>query len=181
MVKKHKEIIDACLQNDRRAQMKIYDLYYKAMYNTSLRIVGDSFLAEDVMQEAFLTAFRSLDQFEWRSSFGSWLRRIVVNKSTDALRAKHDLSRLNEEITDYSDDSSDDDTEVNKCKVEEIKHCMSNLSADYRILLVLFLIEGYDHQEMAEILNMKYNNVRVKYFRAKRKLIEEIVKSGKVA
>ena len=181
MVKKHKEIIDACLQNDRKSQMEIYNLYYKAMYNTSLRITGDSFLAEDVMQESFLTAFKNLKQFEWRSSFGSWLKRIVVNKSTDVIRSKYELDQLNEDILEFPDENFDDDLEGVECKVEEIKVGMNKLNADYRLMLALYLFEGYDHQEIAEILGMSYNNVRVKYLRAKRKLVDEIHKSRRVA
>lgn len=144
-------------------------------------MVNDSYLAEDIMQEAFLTAFRSLKSFKWESSFGSWLKRIVVNKSMDKLRSKHDMEHLDEEyIQDVVDVETTDFDDV-ECKLTEIRQNLKNINPDYRLLLVLYLFEGYDHQEMAEILNMTHVNVRVKYHRAKRKLLDEIIKSRKVA
>ena len=74
-------LLQACLRGDPRAQMEIYDRYYKAMYNTSLRIVKDSATAEDIMQESFLSAFTKLDTFKGEVTFGAWLRGIGVNKS----------------------------------------------------------------------------------------------------
>ena len=86
----HQELIDACRQYDRTAQVKIYELYYKAMYNTSYRILNNPAEAEDAMQEAFLEAFRKLDTYKEEASFGSWLKRIVINKSLDMLRKKRE-------------------------------------------------------------------------------------------
>lgn len=151
------------------------------MYNTSLRMVNDSYIAEDIMQEAFLTAFRNLKSFKWQSSFGSWLKRIVVNKSLDKIRAIHDTEQLNEDYIQDVVDVESEDADEEECKLTEIRENLQNVNPDYRILLVLYLFEGYDHQEMSEILNMTHANVRVKYHRAKRKLLDEIIKSRKVA
>ena len=172
-IDKHKDLVDACAKNDGRAQLKIYDLYYKAMYNASLRIVNDTFLAEDIMQDSFIDAFGKLDTFEWRSSFGSWLKRIVINKSLDSLRSKVDLVSLTEETTEIPDEDYSDFENVD-CKIEEIKVALKLLPENNRIILALHLFEGYDHQEIAHILDISYNNVRVRYIRAKRKLLEKI-------
>ncbi len=172
-IHKHKELVDACAKNDGRAQLKIYDLYYKAMYNTSLRIVNDTFLAEDIMQDSFIDAFAKLYTFEWRSSFGSWLKRIVINKSLDTLRSKVDMVTISEETTEIPEESYPDLENI-VCQVEEIKVALKLLSENNKIILVLHLFEGYDHQEIAQILNIPYNNVRVRYIRAKRKLLEKI-------
>ena len=175
MIFKHKELVEACVLNDRSAQMKIYKLYYKAMYNASYNIVNDSFIAEDIMQDAFLDAFSKVGKFEWRSSFGSWLKRIVVNKSIDSLKKVNDTVPINDEMVAFEEDDSDDELEYVKCKLDEIKISMASLSDNYRTILVLYLIEGYDHQEISQILNLPYNNVRVRYMRAKRKLIEGVI------
>ena len=180
MVYKHKDLVDACVLNDRNAQMEIYDLYYKAMYNTSIRIVNDSFLAEDIMQESFLDAFSKLKTFEWRSSFGSWLKRIVVNKSLDYIRKNSVQMQTIDDVTEISvGDNYDnyDDYEQIECRLEEVRSTLNLLSRNYKVILVLHLFEGYDHKEISHILNLPYNNVRVRYIRAKRKLLEEIVKS----
>lgn len=170
----HRDLIEACTKNDGRAQLKIYDLYYKAMYNTSLRIVNDTFLAEDIMQDSFIDAFSKLHTFEWRSSFGSWLKRIVINKSLDSIRSNINLVPISEEVTELPEDDYTDFEEVD-CKVEEIKLALKLLSENNKVILVLHLFEGYDHSEIAQILNISYNNVRVRYIRAKRKLLEKIM------
>ena len=84
----HKELIERCKDNDQEAQFEIYKIYYKSMYNTSLRIVNDLMEAEDLMQESFLSAFRKIDTYKGNVSFGAWLKRIVINKSIDYLRRK---------------------------------------------------------------------------------------------
>lgn len=176
-IDKHKELVEACALNDRNAQLEIYDLYYKAMYNTSLRIVNDSFIAEDIMQEAFLDAFGKIKTFEWRSSFGSWLKRIVVNKSIDSIKKNNSTVPLNDEVDNLSDEDHAEDFEHVQCRLDEIKVSLNRLPENYKVVLVLHLLEGYDHQEISQILNLPYNNVRVRYMRAKRKLLEEIMKS----
>ena len=176
-INKHRSLIEACKRNDRKAQIKVYDLYYKAMYNTSLRIVNDTLLAEDIMQESFLDAFNKLESFEWRSSFGSWLKRIVINKSLDKIRKKLDevsVSEVDEQIMDKND--GDDFSNI-EYRLEEVKVALKLLPKDYKLILVLHLFEGYDHQEISQILNLPYNNVRVRYMRAKRKLIEKVMES----
>lgn len=176
-INKHRPLIEACKRNDRKAQVKVYDLYYKAMYNTSLRIVNDTLLAEDIMQESFLDAFKKLESFEWRSSFGSWLKRIVINKSLDKIRKKLDevsVSEVEEQIMDTND--GDDFSNI-EYRLEEVKVALKLLPKDYKLILVLHLFEGYDHQEISQILDLPYNNVRVRYMRAKRKLIEKVMES----
>ncbi|TAH56263.1 MAG: sigma-70 family RNA polymerase sigma factor, partial [Methanosarcina mazei] len=81
----HQDLLDRCKDGDRKAQFQIYKLYYKAMYNTSLRIVNNSMEAEDIMQESFLAAFEKIDMYSGTVSFGAWLKRIVINRSLDAL------------------------------------------------------------------------------------------------
>ena len=87
-VPRHLDLIEACKKGNRKAQFELYRLYHAAMYNTTLRIVGDSDDAEDVMQEAFLKAFTKLGTYRKEVSFGAWLKRIVINKSLDFLRLK---------------------------------------------------------------------------------------------
>ena len=174
---KHKELVEACAKNDRNAQMKIYDLYYSTMYNVSIRIVNDSFIAEDIMQESFLDAFSKLDTFEWRSSFGSWLKRIVINKSLDTIRKNNMHIQPIDEISDIPNDEAYTDYEQIECRLEEVKIALKRLSENYNVILLLHLFEGYDHKEISQILDLPYNNVRLRYIRAKRKLLEEIVKS----
>jgi len=173
----HKELIDLCRENDRSAQIKIYELYFKAMYNTSLRIVNNSMEAEDIMQEAFLVAFRKLDTFKGESGFGTWLKRIVVNKSLDSVKKKKLFLTDNEDEIGFPEESKNDEKEFVFSKAEKVKEAMDKLPDQYRIILSLHLLEGYDHQEIAEILDISYNNVRTRYSRARQKLINDLQRS----
>ncbi|MBO7495201.1 MAG: RNA polymerase sigma factor [Salinivirgaceae bacterium] len=164
-------LIDECRNGSSKAQFEIYKLYYKAMYNTCLRFVRDSMEAEDVMQEAFLAAFRNIDSFRGEVSFGAWLKRIVVNRSLDALRRKRlDLDPIEEgRMVIDTDDYTDDETVY---KVEQVKKAIASLPDSYRVLLTLHLIEGYDHEEIAQIMEMSNAAVRTAYSRARKKLQE---------
>jgi len=88
----HQDLIDGCKRGDQKAQFQIYKLYYKAMYNTSLRIVNNTVEAEDIMQEAFLSAFEKIGTYSGTVSFGAWLKKIVQNRSLDVLSKKTKLS-----------------------------------------------------------------------------------------
>lgn len=170
----HRDLIDLCREHDRTAQIKIYELYYKAMYNTSLRIVNNSMEAEDIMQESFLDAFRKLDSFKGDSSFGTWLKKIVVNKSLDSIKKKKLFVSDSKEGQIIVEFEENEDLDFVFSKVEEVKNALDNIPDQYRIILSLYLLEGYDHKEIAEILNISYNNVRARYTRAKKRLIEEV-------
>jgi RNA polymerase sigma factor (sigma-70 family) len=82
----HQNLIEGCKRMDQKAQFQIYKMYYKAMYNTSLRIVNDPLEAEDIMQESFLVAFEQINTYSGNVSFSAWLKRIVQNRSIDIWR-----------------------------------------------------------------------------------------------
>ena len=167
----HKDLIDACKKGSRIAQFRIYELYYKAMYNTALRIVGDPDDAEDVMQEAFLKAFQKLDTFIGKVSFGAWLKKIVINKALDFIKLKrHTISvdEIGEDILPVEEQ----DEPVLKCDPEIVKKAIFSLPEGYRIVLSLFLLEGYDHDEISNILNISNATSRTQYHRAKKKLLD---------
>ncbi|MBI9039032.1 MAG: RNA polymerase sigma factor [Bacteroidales bacterium] len=170
----HQELIDGLKESNKYAQTKIYKLYYKAMYNTALRILNDRTEAEDVMQESFLKAFQRIDNYSGTGSFGSWLKRIVVNNSIDALcKSKFNLSLS--EIGDVEfDDSNENYIEILNYKVDEIKKMIFNLSDNHRMILSLYLLEGYDHEEISQILDISYNTSRTRYSRARKKLLQLI-------
>jgi len=169
---KHQHLIEACGRGDQKAQFEVYRLYHVAMYNTSLRIVGDPDDAEDVMQEAFLKAFEKLKTYRGEVSFGAWLKRIVVNKALDFLRLKKEQISLDEvgEIEEVPDDPS----EVMEVayRADTIKRAIYALPEGYRIVLSLILLEGYDHEEVSGILNISNATSRTQYHRAKKKLLE---------
>ncbi len=181
-VEKYQDLIQSCRKNDRHAQLNIYKLYYKAMYNTSLRIVNITADAEDIMQDSFLEAFLKINSYNGDGSFGSWLKRIVINKSLDFLKARQSRMSLGQKIMEMEEQNREEDiasTDID-AKMEEVKLAFEKLPDNYRIILSLFLMEGYDHQEIAQILNTPYGNVRTRYSRARQRLVQEITQSRNI-
>ena len=167
----HGKLILRCRKNDQRAQYEIYRLYYKSMYNTSHRILNNSTEAEDVMQDSFLNAFSKIDSYSGEGSFGGWLKRIVVNNSLDALKKRRDLVSIDESKIEMEDIQVPFAENIDY-KVEEIKSTLNNLSEDNRVIISLFLFEGYDHEEISQILKISNNASRTRFSRAKGKLLK---------
>jgi RNA polymerase sigma factor (sigma-70 family) len=167
----HQEIIDACKAGDRNAQFRIYKLYCKAMYNTSLRIVNDTMEAEDIMQEGFLQAFQRIHSYTGEGSFGSWLKRIIVNKSLDSLRKRKNLVPLEDELLEFPDIAEENREDEIMLKVSEVKEAIRELPEDYRLVITLFLLEQYTHEEISEILGISNNLSRTRLVRAKQKVL----------
>lgn len=141
------------------------------MYNTALRIVNKNADAEDVLQEAFTDAFMQLKTFQQKSTFGAWLKQIVVYKSIYKVKGNKffidDISTLEDTRDDSADDGPDPELTVQK-----VKTAIQQLPDGYRTVLSLYLLEGYDHEEIAEILQVAHVTVRTQYIRAKNKLVE---------
>lgn len=167
----HQELIERCRKNDQKAQLEIYKLYFKPMYNASLRILNHEAETEDVMQESFLDAFRKIEEYKGEGSFGGWLRRIVVNNSIDTLKKRKEMLPLENNFFEQADDNASADEQV-EYRVEEIKKAVPLLPEEHRIILSLFLFEGYDHEEIAQILKISNNASRTRYSRAKGKLLK---------
>lgn len=168
----HQDLIDLCRKRDQKAQFQLYRLYYKNMYNTSYRIVADTAEAEDVMQEAFLSAFEKIETYSGKVSFGAWLKRIVVNQSLDCLRKKRQqFVSIEENTPEIKDETENYDLEEEKFKIELVQKAIEELPEGYRVVLSLHLLEGYDHQEISEILGITNSTARSQYARAKQKLL----------
>jgi RNA polymerase sigma-70 factor (ECF subfamily) len=172
----HQDLIDGCKTGDQKAQFQIYKLYYKAMFNTSLRIVNDTMEAEDIMQESFLSAFEKIETYSGTVSFGAWLKKIVINRSLDALSRKKAIFEDIETHIGIRDNSGEEIAQKEELdiKVEEVKEAIERLPDGYRIILSLYLLEGYDHDEIAEILGINSSTSRSQLSRAKQKLISEL-------
>lgn len=146
------------------------------MYNVSLRIVNKEDDAEDILQEAFLDAFTRLDTFRGETTFGLWLKQIVINKSINQLR-KRKAEFVSIDGVDIADvvDNTEEDLQY---KVNEIKEALTRLPDGYRVVLTLYLFEGYDHEEIAHILKISEATSRSQYMRAKLKLNGLLEKKG---
>ena len=168
------DIIEKCKQNDRQAQLKLYNQYCNGMLVVAQRFVKDSMEAEDIVQEAFIRAFTKLEQYKAEVTFGAWLKRIVVNKSIDTLKAKkQELLEMNEVHLKVVDPDYEDEWLVDDAiTIEEVKAAINDLPDKYRYVMMLFLMEGYDHQEVSQILNISEVASRTQLSRGKAKLKE---------
>jgi RNA polymerase sigma factor (sigma-70 family) len=151
------------------------------MYNTSLRIVNNSLEAEDIMQESFLSAFEKIETYKGKVSFGAWLKRIVINNSLDTLRKKKVLFEdINKNALDIEDKGNKDQIidDIN-IQIDVVREAINKLPDGYRVVLSLYLLEGYDHEEIGEILGISGSTSRSQYTRAKQKLLEYLRNSNK--
>jgi RNA polymerase sigma factor (sigma-70 family) len=178
-VDKHYNLVVECKQGSKKACYELYKLYSKAMLNVAFRIVGNIGEAEDVLQEAFLDAFGKLKDFRQDTTFGLWLKQIVVNRSINLLRKrKLDLIELeSDQFENIADEEPEDEEEV-QYKAALVKNAIKELPEGYRLVISLYLLEGYDHEEIGQILNISENTSRTQFLRAKRKLVEILNKKG---
>ena len=160
-------LIKQALRNNRNAQFELYKKYNKSMYNTALRITSNTALAEDVIQESFLSAFQSLEFYRGQASFGTWLKRIVVNKAITMTR-KELYFELKADISEL--DSVEVEEDHIHYTLADVKRAIEELPNGFRTVLSLYLIEGYDHQEISEILDISESTSKTQYKRAKEKL-----------
>ena len=175
------ELILLCRQKNQKAQCEVYNRYAKAMYNVSFRIVKDVHFAEDVMQEGFLKAFIKINDYKQEVAFGAWLKRIVVNCSIDFYKKNNQFKPEDFDAKLYKIEESGngilENSSFKDLKVKQILDTITSLKYNYRMVLTLFFIEGYDQEEISEILNISYANCRTTLSRAKdclRKKLEEI-------
>lgn len=165
----HDLLIDECRQGNRKAQFSIYRLYSKAMFNVAYRIMNNREEAEDMLQEAFTECFRSINTFRANSTFGAWLKTIVINKCINRLRKREAELVL---VEDYR--------AVEKAEEEPppqpwpdpatVAKAVDRLPDGYRVVFSLYLLEGYDHAEISQILNISESTSKTQYLRAKEKL-----------
>jgi len=159
-------LIEECRQGSTRAQFRLYNQYSKAMYNLAYRILNNREDAEDILQEAFVDCFKNLNTFRFESTFGAWLKKITVNKCINQLKKKKIDLTLCENLPV---DIYEEDSEV-KYDTTKIFKGIEKLPDGYRVILTLYLLEGYDHQEIAQILGITESTSKSQYSRAKDKL-----------
>jgi RNA polymerase sigma factor (sigma-70 family) len=169
------ELISACRNNNRKAQLELYKFFSRRMYNTSLRIVKNRVLAEDVVQEVFINAFKSLDKYKGEVPFDAWLRRIVINRSIDELRKenKYLFDSVDDWIVTEETYYENTDYEETNRLIKIIKEKLNELPHGYRVILSLFYLEGYDHEEISLILGISQSTSRSQLTRAIKKLKED--------
>lgn len=169
--------IEKCKQNNRIAQLQVYNQYCNGMFAVAMRFVKDTMEAEDIVQEAFIKAFTKLHQYNAEVTFGAWLKRIVINKCIDLLKSKKQhMLELDEVHLKVVDPSYENEWLVDDIiTLDDVKEAINKLPDKYQYVVMLYLIEGYDHQEIAEILNITEVASRTQLSRGKAQLKELLI------
>jgi RNA polymerase sigma factor (sigma-70 family) len=171
------QLINRCKDGESKAQIRVYDMYCEAMYIVAYRYLGCEEDAKDAMQDGFLKAFTKLNLYKSNYSFGSWLKRIVINQCIDKLkRIELETVRLGNDDFHIVDD---EDWEIDIAISEKmVMDAIAKLSENYQIVLKLYLIEGFDHQEISEFLKIPIKTSRTHLRRGKLQL-KELLKDEK--
>lgn len=171
----HRDIIEKCKKGNRQAQFELYRLYSKAMYNVCLRMLNVEVDAEDMLQDSFVDVFTKLHSFKYQSSVGAWIKRIVVNNCINHLKRKRlQFEELDNRLHNLKNEEKEDKSIG--LSVDSIDKALFQLPDGYRVVFSLYLLEGYDHKEIASILNISEATSKSQYSRAKRK-IKDIIQS----
>lgn len=173
MQNKDIKLINACKRGNQKAQMQVYDSYCDAMFNVACRYLKNEEDAKDAMQEGFLKAFLNINKYKETATFGSWLKRIIINQCIDEVRKRQfKIESLEIENLQIIDDNHwEFDTSITK---EQILSAIETLPEKYRLVITLYLIEGYDHEEISEILDIAIKTSRTQLRRAKLQLQEQL-------
>lgn len=162
-------LISLCKKGHQKAQMQLYDQYCGAMFNVAFRYLKNEEDAKDAMQEGFLKAFRNIENYTPEPTFGAWLKRIIINQCLDALKK----NKLEFEIVEVSDlqitdeDNWQFDSHITK---QEILNAIEQLTDKHKIVVILYIVEGYDHEEISQILDIPVKTSRTHLRRGKLKL-----------
>jgi RNA polymerase sigma factor (sigma-70 family) len=174
----HRQLVEDCKSGNRKAQYELYNSYAKAMYNICFRMMNNAEEAQDILQEGFVDAFRRLESFRFESTIGAWLKKIIINKCINALE-KRRIIWADEEISELDlmpvDNESINEDEL-QLSVERVKKAMSRLPEGARVIFSLYLLEGYDHTEISEILHISESTSKTQFMRA-RQMVKEILLS----
>jgi RNA polymerase sigma factor (sigma-70 family) len=169
----HAPLIEACRKGNSRAQYGLYNQYSKAMFNLAYRMLNNREDAEDILQETFIDCFRNISSFRFESTFGAWLKRILINKCINHLHKK----KIDLALTDSIPDKAAEEETEPVYDTGQIIKGIELLPDGYRIILTLYLLEGYDHSEISQILGISESTSKSQYSRAKEKLRSQLSKN----
>jgi RNA polymerase sigma-70 factor (ECF subfamily) len=171
----HREIIELSKTGNVKAQFELYSLYSRAMFGICLRMLNRREDAEDILQESFADIFDKLNAFRFESTFGSWAKRIVINKCINYLNKKRPDLQFEVDVKETEIEDEHVDYENLKLQVEQVKRAISELPEGYRIIFSLYALEGYDHEEISGILGISESTSKTQYMRAKVKIKDLIL------
>jgi len=170
--KKYERAIAKSIKGDRRAQHELFEMFAPKMMSVCRQYLKDDMLAEEVMLNGFFKMFMNLSSFKFEGSFEGWIRRIMVNESISELRKQKALYFEDTSVLEFNlDHASYVESDL---EVEEIQKILDSLPEGYKTVFVLYVIEGYKHSEIAELLKISENTSKSQLFKARRMLQEKL-------
>ena len=178
-VDQHFNLVVECRNGSRKAHNDLYKLYSRAMYNIAMRILNNEDEAADVLQEAFIDAFGRIADFRQETTFGLWMKQIVINKSISQLRKRRiELISIDDADVESIPEEEVPDNDEMEFQLRQVRAAIQQLPDGYRVVLSLYLLEGYDHEEISHILRISENTSRTQFMRARRKLADMLRNKG---
>ena len=172
-----KDLVKACIRKERWAQKILYEMHYGKMMGVCLRYSNHQEDALDILHEGFIKVFKNLGKYELGTSLSAWIRRIMVNTAIDFYRKN--VRRRTEDIDQAYDLSSSEPSAISKMTTDEILTCVQKLSPAYRAVFNLYVIEGYSHREIADLLGITESTSRSNLVKARLKLKEALIAKQK--
>lgn len=176
--KNEEKLIKKAIQNNREAQQRLYNLHAPKMLSVCRYYIKDLHFAEEVMLNGFLKVFTNLKYFKHNGSFEGWIRKIMVRESISFLRKKQQIEFISEEV-EFKEKSIN--SVYSNMDVAEIQNLIDTLPDGYRIVFVMYAIEGYKHQEIATLLNITEGTSKSQLFKARKILQKKIIKLNKTS
>lgn len=173
LFKNQPQLIARAIKNDRAAQQCLYDLHVGKMLSVCRMYIKDLHDAEEVLLNGFFKVFKHLANFKNEGSFEGWIRRIMIRESISFLRSEKSLEFKDEGLEDFNGSSNNIESDIN---VDEIQQLIDSLPEGYRVVFVMYAIEGYKHQEISEMLNINIGTSKSQLFKA-RKMLQEKLKT----
>lgn len=168
-------LVQGCVADDRNAQQQLYQLYADKMLAVCLRYVPDTEAAQDLLQEGFIKVFRHLPHFRLQGSLEGWIRRIFVNSCIGYLRKQTRVKSISE-----MEEAGPEDENLNgfeRLSLKEIQENIQNLSDGYRTVFNLYAVEGFNHREIANILDITEGTSKSQFARARQILQKALLKN----
>jgi len=169
-----KDFLDACIRNERWAQKQLYEDHYSQMMGVCLRYAKNEHDALDILQEGFIKVFRNIAKYQVGTTLAAWIRRIMVNTAIDFYRKS--IRRRTEDLDTAFNVKSLDADAISQCSEKEILAAVQQLTPAYRVVFNLYVIEGYSHKEIAELMEITESTSRSNLVKSRMKLREIIKK-----
>ena len=167
------DLIKGCLENDRRMQQELYNRFAPKMYGVCLRYTGNADDAQDVLQDGFVKVFRKLDSFRSEGSFEGWIRRVFVNTAIEHFRRKHYMQPVTEREENTLESKTL--TALDGLSEKDILKLVQQLAPGYRAVFNLYVVEGYSHKEIADMLEITEGTSKSQLSRAK-VILQDMIK-----